>query len=478
MRAALAPAAAGARAALAPGGAAADPKSPGTGLAGGPPADTPAAAAAADTAADARLSSMLSSILSTPLDPKLKPMQERLAALSPGGSDGTDRPPQRLEALLQHQTDLTSQTPQKRRSSKVDTNCTMSDAARWLLTGTCTRGTGVALFDYASFLRPLLGAAEPVVVCDRHPVDHSLVARLRGAFTHVYVDAAQHLTDALRGHRITHLYAHVYGKPQVDGDRRRLEAAISHMAAPVQLAVHAVFDGSQPWGQRFARISETVPGSAPVVPYIVRSRAPHTHDLRARLGISANATVFCSYGGAASFNLDFVRRVVCRLAEEGANASRLSPLIFLFANHEPFCSQQPRWHKARRSRLFHLPNLQHEEKQPFVDTCDAMLHGRGEGETFGSAVAEFSVSNKPVFAYAHPDPAMPHGKIPAMPGTGNGRAHLDILGAKAIVFNQSTLVPLLLSFDRIAAAQRGDWWDAYQPYRPEAAMQRFCRVFY
>ena len=35
-------------------------------------------------------------------------------------------------------------------------------------------------------------------------------------------------------------------------------------------------------------------------------------------------------------------------------------------------------------------------KVKFINTCDAMIHARAMGETFGLAVAEFSKKNKPV----------------------------------------------------------------------------------
>ena len=56
-------------------------------------------------------------------------------------------------------------------------------------------------------------------------------------------------------------------------------------------------------------------------------------------------------------------------------------------------------------------------KAAFIRTCDAMLHGRSNGETFGLAVAEFSAANRPVLtSRAHHD----HGKA---------RHHLDTLTA-------------------------------------------------
>lgn len=36
------------------------------------------------------------------------------------------------------------------------------------------------------------------------------------------------------------------------------------------------------------------------------------------------------------------------------------------------------------------------EKTTFINTCDAMLWARHDGETFGLAIGEFSSKNKPV----------------------------------------------------------------------------------
>ena len=83
------------------------------------------------------------------------------------------------------------------------------------------------------------------------------------------------------------------------------------------------------------------------------------------------------------------------------------------------------------------------------------------GETFGLAVAEFSVNNKPVFAYRH----------------GVAKAHLQILGKKALLYHdRSSLEAQLRSFSRERAAQGS--WDAYgEEYAPKRVMRRFCHVF-
>ena len=55
----------------------------------------------------------------------------------------------------------------------------------------------------------------------------------------------------------------------------------------------------------------------------------------------------------------------------------------------------------------------------FVNASDCMIHARARGETFGLAIAEFSIRNKPIIAYSNPPE----------------KAHLDILGKKCFVYN-------------------------------------------
>ena len=40
------------------------------------------------------------------------------------------------------------------------------------------------------------------------------------------------------------------------------------------------------------------------------------------------------------------------------------------------------------------------EKVKFINTCDALLHARHRGETFGLTIAEFMSKNKPIFTYS------------------------------------------------------------------------------
>ena len=47
--------------------------------------------------------------------------------------------------------------------------------------------------------------------------------------------------------------------------------------------------------------------------------------------------------------------------------------------------------------IIHLEKIINlENKVKFINTCDAMIHARTEGETFGLSIGEFSIKNKPI----------------------------------------------------------------------------------
>ena len=346
------------------------------------------------------------------------------------------------------------------------TPCSEMRNTRWAFFGACTRGTGVALFNYAHSIEAICGAKTVLIICAYFPDPsyNSSVRRFRRRFPlvlepkpsahlqikHHPVDASFSFRDALSASNATHLYASVSGirmkDRQIRGQLRKL---------PAFLAVHAVFDARSPWGDAFAKISEAVRGNrVPVVPRMVTPLPPGTANLRASLRVPSDATVFCSYGGAHSFNLAFVRSTVCQAAALHSTNESLAAVWFLFANHAPFCGS------GSHPRAIFLPNLGlPEEKRDFINSCDAMLHARGEGETFGQAIAEFSQANKPILVWS---------------GTTKDTAHLRMLGNRSILYSQRSLFSKLASFDRTTAALQN--WRAYEAYSPARVMRKFSKA--
>lgn len=99
------------------------------------------------------------------------------------------------------------------------------------------------------------------------------------------------------------------------------------------------------------------------------------------------------------------------------------------------------------------------DKSKFINTCDAMIHARMDGETFGLAVAEFSMHNKPVLTF----------------GRGTDWAHIEILKDKALVYNSfEDVYDMLLNLNKYIKHKN---YIAYNEFLPENVMQIFRKVF-
>ncbi|KAH8090210.1 hypothetical protein JL720_6522 [Aureococcus anophagefferens] len=238
------------------------------------------------------------------------------------------------------------------------------------------------------------------------------------------------------------------------------------VSAVARTLVHCVFFATQAHGDVYARVSDHVPvdgpASAPkspasaaaVVPLVVRPGDVDGPDLREELGIAANATVFGRHGGLHTFSIDFVKAVV------EARAAARPDVVFLFMNTAPFGAPIP--------NVRFIPGTADPDRvAAFVRTCDAMLHARAEGETFGLAVADFARHDRPVLTFDSPDPSY-------------ARFHLSVLQRRAIPYRDArSLEKALDAFDRDAARRlpRG-YWNAYHPaFGPAAVMDAFERVF-
>lgn len=129
--------------------------------------------------------------------------------------------------------------------------------------------------------------------------------------------------------------------------------------------------------------------------------------------------MFGRHGGATTFDLPIAHRAVYQVALKNRG------LYFLFMNTQRFCPPLP--------NIIHLEGtVNPDEKQRFINTCDAYLHARSHGETFGLAIAEFAVCDKPILTCR---------------GTDN--EHLAILRNKALTYTfQVDLMRLLLTFRR------------------------------
>jgi hypothetical protein len=302
------------------------------------------------------------------------------------------------------------------------------------------RGTDVALYDYAEGNEEVLGH-HSLILCPAQ-ADVSALDKFRRRFSVCLYRDRTDLEHMLADVDVYYVQDHGARPP---GGRARPPHG--------RTVVHCVFEANEPHGDVYAAISRCVaeqhgvPGeqSCPVVPYIVRQPPPVNGDLRGQLGIPAAATVLGRHGGFDTFDIPFVKEEVVR-----ALATR-DDLWFVFLNTRPFAPPHP--------RLVHLPaTVDLVAKARFVRTCDAMLHARAEGETFGLAVAEFSVCHKPVLTWLG----------------SRDMYHAEVLGTKGIYYRGPEDLRRILG---LLCPVTGDF-DAYsRRFAPDVVMQQFAAVF-
>ena len=300
------------------------------------------------------------------------------------------------------------------------------------------RGTEVALYDYAVGAETQLGHEAFVLYDARQPAnDAQALAKFRQRFELVPYQSRAELDSLLQRHGASLLYAIKSGKNDGLFSRR------------VPTLVHAVFPTHprQMHGASYAFISDWLSqgcsaGRIPAVPHIV-SLPDEDGDLRAELGIPAEAKVLGCHGGAQSFDVPAAIEAVQRVL-----ATR-EDCWFLFLNIAPFVDHP---------RAIFLPGSSDLiRKTRFINSCDAMLHARLQGESFGLACGEFSIRNKPVLSYA----------------LSKHRHHFDVLGDAGWAYTDAEdLVRRIGALDP-AAIRAGDW-DRYTPlYNPARVMGLF-----
>ncbi len=182
------------------------------------------------------------------------------------------------------------------------------------------------------------------------------------------------------------------------------------------------------------------------VPFFV-PKLQSKENLRNRLKIPATARVFGRHGGWDTFNIPFVRATVAE------HARRHPEDHFVFLNTEPIHGTQ-----GLANVHYLAATVDAGEKAGFLATCDAMLHARWHGETFGLAVAEFAVLGKPVITF----------------GGSRERAHLEMLGGAATVYHDSAQLRRILH-DFLPAQNLKTVYSVFS--NPDEVMRLFRGVF-
>jgi len=305
------------------------------------------------------------------------------------------------------------------------------------------RGTAVAVTDYARFNQEILGNESIISYDASMPYEKDM-----GTEPEVLEKLKQQF----------HVVEH-YGNPQTAVDQTGCDVAYflrsgdqGFIANNCRTVVHAVFQLYQPHADRYAYISEWLAnhmnsqhnGTVPYVPHMVNLPEP-TQNYRQALNIPADKTIIGRIGGFRTFDLTFVKQAIYNLLEQRDD------YVFVMVGTDPWIDHP----NVRFQREF----VDLQTKANFINTCDAMLHARSNGESFGLAIVEALAMNKPILSWEG----------------GGDQNHTLILTDSGLLYNTETFAEKLNTVrDYI---NKEDWTQRVAQFKPDPVMKKFKEVF-
>lgn len=248
------------------------------------------------------------------------------------------------------------------------------------------------------------------------------------------------LEEYCKHHSITHAY-------YIKGGRKD-----GKIIPGVKSFVHYVFKWSidEQHGDQYVAVSKWLASELGTnyLPHIV-SLPDITYNYREHLGIPQDAVVFGRHGGYDQFDIPYLAEVI-------DSFDRQSYMYFLFMNTKPL-------HATDHPRIIYLDGTTDlEVKTAFINTCDVMLHGRTEGESFGLAIAEFIHQNKPVIT-----------NIEA-----RDRNHIHMLKDNGFYYSTpNELHAILAQFNGPTYIKQYDLKHLIEESRPENVINKFNQMF-
>jgi len=236
----------------------------------------------------------------------------------------------------------------------------------------------VAIYDYAYYCEELLGL-KPIICFDlKQPTNKKVLENFKKRFLTIPYLNFNDVQQLIDKNNIDYFYTQKFGYQD------------NIIVQNSKNLIHSVFvcDAAHKHGDVYAVTSEWMQiqsnNQLPYVPYMVNF--PETKEnIRDTLGIPKNAIVLGRYGGYETFNVNFVPSVVEKILDTRTD------MWIVLVNTEKTINHE---------RCIYLESLVSlEDKSKFINTCDAFLHARDYGETFGMSVLEFASRNKQILSY-------------------------------------------------------------------------------
>jgi glycosyltransferase involved in cell wall biosynthesis len=316
------------------------------------------------------------------------------------------------------------------------------------------RGTGNAVFNYAYYNEKILNNRSIILYKkpDLFPYfNHPLVYELFSKhLTILNFSNKDEIEEICNQNNIDYIYFLCSGQ-----DSR--PPILDYFPPKVKTIGHFVFDTiSNGSFDIQGTISETISKNTglPYVYHII-DLPSSTTNLRKELSIPENAVVFGRHGGFETFDIPYVFEAIIEVLNKNEN------IYFIFAPH-------PRYFQPVHPRIKYLDVIVDlNQKRKFIDTCDAMIHARTGGESFGISVLEFVFCGKPVFTT-----------------TGFDNQHITNLGEAKIQYeNKEDLIQKMLEFSNSTLNEKqkekevNEFENVVAKFSPYNVMKNFEKTF-
>lgn len=313
------------------------------------------------------------------------------------------------------------------------------------------RGTEKTTYDYADFNETILGNKSFIIAFSELAIEKYgfektkkyVLDKYERRFKVYRIDNLREIYNIFKTNNISHFYTQSHGF-----HRDIFEFNNKLIWSNCKTIYHCAF-GPMAMQGSYKRcvvgeyLNERFTKRLPVLPPIVRKHIKR-RNLRFELKIPKGSIVLGRHGGKDTFDINFVKEAISDLITKNKN------YYFIFVNTKIFLNHP---------NIIHLENLTDEKISSFIETCDAMIHARVDGETFGLAPAEFSTANKPVITF----------------GLSKDKEHLKILKGNALIYkNKSELIKIFYDLPKIIKLKKN--WNSYSYYEPHNIMRIFEEV--
>lgn len=312
------------------------------------------------------------------------------------------------------------------------------------------RGTEVSVYDYAYFNEKILKNKSYIVYFTEEGQHKNKLPNVKDSFVKftsefgtIEINDISEMKEVIEKYKIDVFYT------QTHGGKDFYEFENKEIWGKCKTIKHCVFNTLCPESDNYVTISKYLNKkfntNYEVLPLIAPDLPESSENFRKELNIPEDATVLGRYGGFKQFDIKSVHEAI----KECVN-NESSNIYFLFMNTEVFYEH--------KKIVYLKKNIDLLYKKKFINTCDGMIHGRSDGETFGLSIAEFSITNKPIITCACGD-----------------LEHILILKEKAIVYKSKEELKNVFENVKELFGKYEDW-NCYKNYSAENVMTQFANI--